>query len=313
MKNRKKMLTTPFQTPAKDIFMQTAMQNKELYFHYLNEFRELCVSSFQYRNMPDSIDVMYLESVLMERGSCILYRDDVTGFILSLPFLPTNNFTIYNEPYGRMAYGANGYTYDGLDTTNSVIIYNNMIKSPSLYDITMFANLLWFYESIVKMNALCQAHPFILQARDESTKISLLNIWKDLTGLAPVLRVRDNIMEDVKLLDLKSEFNADRVHDIKNKVYAEALESLGVRSANTDKKERLITGEVDSGNAASDALYQSRLMSRSLRFKKFNKMFGENVEVLDRYGNVYNDTQTSLRINDRNNVTDNTGKSGNAD
>ena len=48
--------------------------------------------------------------------------------------------------------------------------------------------------------------------------------------------------------NVRGNFIAGDVQDVKRTIMNEFLTALGVNNANTDKKERLITGEVDSNN-----------------------------------------------------------------
>lgn len=61
------------------------------------------------------------------------------------------------------------------------------------------------------------------------------------------------------------------------------LTAIGIPNANTDKRERLITDEVNSNNIETMTLCDQWLENLQHGCKKVNKMFGLNVSVRFRF------------------------------
>ena len=62
-------------------------------------------------------------------------------------------------------------------------------------------------------------------------------------------------------------------------LWNEALTFLGIKNANTDKRERLITAEVDANDQNIQSNLQIMLTARERAAEKINKLFGLNIKV----------------------------------
>ena len=69
---------------------------------------------------------------------------------------------------------------------------------------------------------------------------------------------------------------------MKRKYWYEALAYLGVDSANEEKRERLITAEVEKGNSITNMMRNTRLNARKDAAKQINNMFGLELEPVYR-------------------------------
>lgn len=69
----------------------------------------------------------------------------------------------------------------------------------------------------------------------------------------------------------------DKIYELKTKIWNEALTYLGISNVSVEKKERLITDEVDRSQGGVLASRYSRLVARQQACEQINKMFGLNV------------------------------------
>ena len=77
----------------------------------------------------------------------------------------------------------------------------------------------------------------------------------------------------------KADYNIDKLTMLKHDIWDECLTFLGLNNANTDKKERLITSEVDSNLEHIEMSLQCMLSARQYACDEINKMFGLNMGV----------------------------------
>ena len=97
-------------------------------------------------------------------------------------------------------------------------------------------------------------------------------------------------LNNFKVLNTAAPYVAGDLYMLKRQVWQEALNFLGVESANTEKKERLISFEVASNNGSVQAQRYTMLNSRRQAAKQINKMFGTDIEVNFRQDyQVFND------------------------
>ena len=129
-------------------FWDSAVKNNASYLMYYDRLKELAISMFEYKNLPDTVDQRFLELVLFEQGQAVFFKDEVMGY-LTLRNARSGPFDVYGIPTKRRAYAVNGYQNDDLDESNSVIIWNNYLHSCSAPIIRNYAERLWELDRII--------------------------------------------------------------------------------------------------------------------------------------------------------------------
>lgn len=259
-------------------FHDALMANGATYVQYYNRLMELSMSMFEWKNLPDTVDERYLELGLFSSGCMVFFKDDVIGE-LALNMTYQGGFDIYGEPTRRRAYSRYNQFQTTLDKNNSVIIWNNMLRTNSALDVQMFAYRLYNLDRVVDINANAQKTPVLISC-DEKQKLTMKNIYMQYDGNYPVIFGDNNLdIKSLSVLKTDAPFVSDKIYDLKVKIWNEALTYLGISNINTTKKERMITDEVIRNQGGTIASRYSRLESRRRAVKKINKMFGLNITV----------------------------------
>ena len=179
-------------------FEESAYKNSKLYLYYFNRLKELAISMFEWKNLPSSVDSRFLELTLVNDGQCLFFKDEVMGY-LTLQCTIGGQFNVYRVPTNRRAYATNGYQ-NNLDETNSVIIYNNMLRENTIEVVDMFAKRLYDLDSIIDVNANAQKTPVLITC-DETQRLTLQNIYMQYTGNQPVIYGNKNLdVNGIKVL-----------------------------------------------------------------------------------------------------------------
>lgn len=258
-------------------FWQSANMNNTTFMQYFNRLTELSISMFEWKNLPDTVDPRFLELVLFGDGMAIFFEDEVLGFC-ALRTMIGGRLDIYQIPTIRTAYASNGYNTP-LDESNSVIVFNNMLHTNSLMEVEQFAKRLYNLDRIIDVNANAQKTP-ILVSCDETQRLTLLNIYKQYDGNAPVIYGDRNLNPNsLKVLTTGAPYVADKIYQLKVQIWNEALTYLGISNINITKKERLITDEVTRNQGGTIASRYSRLEARRQACKQINNMFGLDIWV----------------------------------
>lgn len=262
----------------KTFFSESLDLNKLTYMQYVRRLTELSTSMFEWKNVPESVDTRYLEMQLFYNGSAIYFNDDVMGD-LCLSCAVNGGFDVYGNPKERRAYSRYNNYYRILNEENSVIIWNNYIRTNSVLDVKMFARKLYNLDRIIDINANAQKTPVLVQA-SEKQRLVLLNVYKEFDGNAPVIFGDKNLdINGLKVFSTNAPYNCDKLYQLKTQIWNEALTYLGISNVNIQKKERLITDEVTRNQGGTIASRYSRLEARRLAVEKINDMFGTNIEV----------------------------------
>ena len=261
----------------KTLFGQSLLRNNIAYNEYVDRLTELAISMFKWENLPESVSERYMELSLFLTGKVVYFNDEVLGN-LALRCACNGRFDVYGIPKYRRAYAVNGYQRN-LDDTDSVIIYNNMIHTNSVTMVRMFAERLYNLDRIIEVNANAQKTPVLVQA-SEQQRLTMLNLYQKYDGNEPFIFGDKNLdWNSLKAINTEAPYVADKIYQLKNQTWNEALTYLGISNINTQKKERLITDEAIRSQGGTIASRYSRLESRRQAVEQINKMFGTDIQV----------------------------------
>lgn len=255
----------------------SAARNNQAFIHYLNRLKELAVSMFEWKNVPDTVDIRYLELTLMQDGMAIFFNDEELGY-LGLQVMIGGNLNVYRIPIIRRAYAVNGYSKD-LNPDDSVIIFNNMLHTNSIMDLEMFALKLYECDRTIDVNIKAQKTPVALLC-DENQRLVMKNLYLQYDGNMPFIFGSKNLdIKQIQAINTGAPFVADKVMETKNQIWNEALTYLGISNTSYQKKERLISDEVIRNMGGTIASRYSRLSERQKACDMINRMFGLNMSV----------------------------------
>lgn len=270
-------------------FWQSLEQNSATYNHYWRRLVEMAVSRFEWKNLPPTVDPRFMEVALFNDGMSLFFKDDVLGF-LCLRCVPSGLWNVYNIPIDRRAYASNAYQKD-LTEENSVIIYNNFLRTGSALDIREYAQRLYDVERAIDINVMLQKTPVIIQC-DEKQRLTLVNLFKKYEGNVPFIYANKKLdLDGVKTINLQVPFVAQQLQSVLDREWNDALTYLGISNIAIEKKERLITDEVDRHQGGVIASRNSALEARRQACRQINEMFGLDVWV-DFRGDVNPETTT---------------------
>lgn len=260
-------------------FAESAWNNNLSFLQYVEQLTELSVSSFDWSGLPDTVDDRYIELMLFESGAVVYFRDEDLGDDLCLNMIQSGNFDVYGYPILRRAYSRYNNYSKLLKPNNSVIIWNNYIRTNSILTVRQFARKLWNIDRIIDVNVNAQKTPVLLQGTEQQ-RLTLLNVYKEYEGNAPVVYGDKNLdINGIKVLTTNAPYVSDKLYELKTKIWNEALTYLGISNITVNKKERLITDEVNRNMGGVLANRNSRLNQRQRACEKINKMFGTDIWV----------------------------------
>lgn len=259
-------------------FGESAMRNNGTYGFYLEKLTELAISMFEWKNLPKGIDPRFLELTLFSDGQAVFFKDDELGDYLALQVIVNGRLNVYRIPIHRRAFAINGYQKD-LDDKNSVIIYNNYLRTNSYAMCVMYAKKLYNLDRIIDVNANAQKTPVLIRV-GETQRLTAENVYKDWQGNMPVI-YGDKDLDPNMLSVLRTDapYVSDKIYQLKTQYWNEALTHLGISNLNIQKKERLVSDEVVRSQGGTIASRYSRLEARREACEKINAMFGLNIDV----------------------------------
>lgn len=259
-------------------FSESLAENMLTYNQYFMQLYEIGVSRFKWVNLPDTVDSKYIEKTLFQNGAAVYFKDEYMGD-LCLNVIMQGNFDVYGYPIKRRAYSRYNHYQKELDQTNSVIIFNNYMRTNSLTQIINFSKRLYNLDRIIDVNANAQKTPILLMGT-EKQRLSLLNLYKEYDGNAPVIHGDKNLdLNGIKCIQTNAPYISDKIYSLKVNIWNEALTYLGISNITIEKRERLISDEVMRNQGGTIANRYGALKSRQEAAEKINKMFNTNISV----------------------------------
>lgn len=221
--------------------------NNRTFIDYLDRLRMLATSLFTWKNLDDIAGTgasRFLEQSLYDNGRACFVKDDELGFMV-LNVNPSDKLNIYMLPTHVNAWSI-GYN-KMYDFDDIVYIMNNELQKPTMASLELFANRLYETERTIDINLQAQKTPILIEG-DTKTILTLKNVYMQYSGNTPFIfgNKQFDISNKLNVLKTDAPYLIDKLDVHKHQIFNEALTVLGIDNANTDKKERLITNEVES-------------------------------------------------------------------
>lgn len=243
---------------------------------YYDRLRLIGLSLFEWENLPKSCNQKFLEETLFEYGRALFMFDGELGY-LNTKCTPSGQLNHYNEP---IAYTANSIVFNKMyDREDCVLIRNNYLERPTDITVMLFASRLTTAERTIDVNINAQKTPILIRC-DEKDRLTMKNLYNQYDGNAPfILGAKGLNLDGLKVLKTDAPFIADKLQVYKRDLWNECLTFFGINNTNSDKRERLITDEVNANNEVISINADAMLLTRLEACKQINEKYGLKVNV----------------------------------
>ena len=266
-----------------NIFKDSDLANDFTYWDYLERLKKLCLSMFEWTNLPESMNERYLEESLYYKGMATLLKDPNFGFIntnaaysgnLNIYGLPTE-LNCYSHGYNTMRRLYTGINDEKNRESDCILVMNNWAMQPTRTSIELFAYRLAEAERTIDTNIKAQKTPVLITC-EENQKLSLQKAYELMDGNSPVIFANKNagLDKSIDSISCNAPYLADKLMQYKKDIWNECLTFLGINNINQEKKERLISAEADNNNELINLNLQSMFIPRQKACDEFNKLFG---------------------------------------
>lgn len=244
---------------------------------YLTRIKEYALNTFKWVNLPKSVDARFIEEQLFEKGKICFFKDKNLGF-LCLPVNEDGILNIYNYFNIRRIYASNGFRRTR-KISNSVIIYNNYLKTPTFITANLYAIRLSQVQRTIDINLNAQRTPILISCTPQQ-RLTLKNVYKQYEGNEPVIFADSEFnVDSVRVLNTKAPYLINDLALYKHDLWNEVFTFLGINNANQDKRERLVASEVDANDEQVEQARFNMLDARLDACKLINDMFGLDISV----------------------------------
>ena len=254
--------------------------NDRTMIDYIDRLKMLSVSLFTWKGLDDIAGTgasRFLELSLYEYGKGVFVKDDELGY-MALKVNPSDKLNVYMLPVKVMCWsiGYNKqYAFDDV-----VYIMNNELQKPTREFMELFAYRLYETERTIDINLQAQKTPILIEG-DTKTILTLKNVYMQYSGNTPFIfgNKQFDISNKLNVLKTDAPYIIDKLDVHKHQIFNDALTVLGIDNANTDKKERLITNEVESNEQLITYYLNCYYKTRKKACDDINKKFGLNISI----------------------------------
>ena len=254
--------------------------NDRTMIDYIDRLKMLSVSLFTWKGLDDIAGTgasRFLELSLYEDGKGVFVKDDELGY-MALKVNPSDKLNVYMLPVKVMCWsiGYNKqYAFDDV-----VYIMNNELQKPTREFMELFAYRLYETERTIDINLQAQKTPILIEG-DTKTILTLKNVYMQYSGNTPFIfgNKQFDISNKLNVLKTDAPYIIDKLDVHKHQIFNDALTVLGIDNANTDKKERLITNEVESNEELIKYYLNCYYKTRKKACDDINKKFGLNIDI----------------------------------
>lgn len=252
--------------------------NANLTWYFRRYLIQKAISVFKWK-MPETWDPDFFRYALYARGYLAIVRTDKFGVIPTLCTL--GGFNVFYRPLWAVITNPllSGIMQPYID--KQCVVIRLQPDYGSIMDlVNYYADMLSLCAEATGINLVNSKLAFAAGARSKAAAESLKKMYDQVQAGNPLVVFDKDLSEDDKPLfeffvqNLQNTFISPDILLVMRKIEQEFLTKIGLPNANTDKKERLTTDEVNANNGETLALADLWLETINRECAKARKMFG---------------------------------------
>lgn len=258
--------------------------NNSSYLYYRKELYLLVYSIFNFENMPDTINIDYLKDNLFRNGILNIVEKNGNVYILSGG---QYEIDMYNFPkkvnIANPVLGSFTKTI-GVDSELLYFNYVNGIFSGLEVLINRYAVLLSQCDGSLNTTLMNSRVAHVFWGNSDAEVKTMKKLYDEVSNGKPAVffKKNKNPVDDnnkIDILNVKNTFIGKEILDVKRSIKNEFLTEIGINNANTSKRERLNSDEVNANNEECNALINLWVETMNRCFDKANRIFSTDMKV----------------------------------
>lgn len=246
------------------------IDNQRIYQYYKGRLINLALAQFIWEGLPETCDRLYFEKQLLFTGKAAMLKPIGLDEWLSLGYVSEGDLNVYGYPTKIKGVGFNNAN---IPTEEWEFLYDNMTKQSLLEGIDLYSRLLAEIHATFRSNVQKQNTPYIVTG-SKYQELSFKNIFLKIFSHAPYLMLKKpEDLQAIQVLKTDVPFYGKELLETLKVTWTEAISMLGIAPAGgaLDKKERLITDEVQMAREENIIARNARELNRKEFCKKMAK------------------------------------------
>lgn len=266
--------------------LEAYMQKMQLMYspdwlRWIKDIINTKITMFQYDNLPDGLTSEIMERALMFNNFLCGYKDDALGFVICR-WRPDSDYDLYWKPYTVTLLTISGRPIKDRVPYDSIILFRD-----NPMDIIPFLTLNAWIDKIREKEATIDSIftwlslPLILTG-DKDQVNALKQVAKKANVRAPFAFAAKNFKDHMEQFDIKLPVELEQVYDIMKKYRGMTFSSMGVYEVD-EKRERIVTSEIQAQNDYVDFVYTGMYNERKRFVDEVNSRYGLNIVLRESY------------------------------
>lgn len=274
------------------------MERQIIKNHFMKKFEIIALNLFSWENLPPTIEERYIEKALFDKGLVCLVDDENLGQIV-VGCNYSQNMNIWGEPTEVITSGFNyiksfnientlntTYTRDNDDSEikTAIVCQNNDLYISTREILEYYVNKLVEVELSTFTNVYLQKFPFLINTTKDN-EMTMKTLISKVDKGEPYIMYNKKIADlttAVDVFNLNVPFVADKLLQYRFETEREIYTLFGFNN-NFEKKERLLTDEINVNNDFINCNIDSMYKKRKQFAELMNVKYGWNVQVKKRY------------------------------
>lgn len=277
-----------------------AQIRSETYWFYINKYYSL----FMNRYKIDGVDYQAKDFILRQMwgtGTIAAFllagsvgsEEQPNGLVVFTPYAP-NDWNIYDFPTSVTLINKKGVKWipSSVQVLDKDVVIGwcqrnkKSVKEMADYYIEKIVNI----EIVIDINLNAHKMPYIFGVDPEDSR-KFEEIYNLLQADNPSIFVAVNEVDKLKALVSGAPYILDKLYDLKHALENELREYFGLNNlGGAEKKEHLITAEVNANNDTIKSSGDCFLDSMTEFFDRVNELFNQNIRI---YVEEYNEAESS--------------------
>lgn len=279
-------------------------QNTGLFFYYGDYLLKKIISVFKFSGLPDTWAENYFKYILFGCGYIAVFKSKEYGVIPQHCSL-SDNMTLFYQPK-RVLIANPVLKEQELEIGKNCELIKLQPDYTGIMDIvSYYADMLAVCSETVGVNLLNSKVSYVFFAKNKAEAETFKKAYDKISKGNPfVVLDKDNQSEegrkewDFFLQNVGNSYIVDKVLDDMKTIEDQFNTKVGIPNANTQKRERLISSEVEANDIDTKALVNIWLDTLNNDIMKVNKKYDLNLSVKYRYEGFFNKENQEVITNE---------------
>lgn len=276
-------------------------RNSYLYNYYVKYLFMKLVSVFKFTGLPEQWAENYFKYVLLGHGFIAILKTDKYGVIPQLCSI-ADTVTIFKQPKRVLIANPVLDVHERQIGDGCELIKLQPDFSSPLDIVNMYADLMAIAMETATVNLMNSKASFIFFAPNKNIAETYKALYDDIASGKPFSVIDKELLNedgthnwDFFTQNVGQNYITDRILNDMKSIEDQFNTKIGIPNANTQKRERLISSEVEANDIDTMALIHVWLDSLRADIKKVNEEFNLNINVEYAYQNFYNDNKEEVQ------------------